>query len=325
MADPRDEFESLTPADSRTQAPGRAARVGERVLDLDIELRPRGVGATLDLGLDLIKSRFASCFILATILWLPMRFLTSLLRPIVEGGVATNPDDLLLSFSAMSLTYVLAWIAQMLVSVFTARLLFDTASGGEATIGSTLLIVLRRFPGLLLLSMIHGFLLIASFVLCFLPVFGMTWALTPLTWIYVIEDVTVTQALRRSFTLSFDRLFSWPSFYSFWRWAGIVYVASLLLGPLSGLAAVADVPEVRNWFLEIFPMSSTAFEVWSVLLGSVFLGATTAIQSSIITAYYLDCRVRRDGLDLAAWLRRLRQGSARPDGAQGGDVRGVNA
>jgi hypothetical protein len=140
----------------------------------------------------------------------------------------------------------------------------------------------------------------------------MAWALAPLMNAYVIEDIGIGGALKRSFNLSFDNLFSWPSFYAFWRWAGIVTVTSILIIPLSGFVGVFDVPEARGWVRDTFHWSETMLHVTSVVAGSLFLGAATAVQAGVLTAYYLDLRVRRDGLDLAAWFARLRGDADRP-------------
>ena len=48
------------------------------------------------------------------------------------------------------------------------------------------------------------------------------------------------------------------------------------------------------------------FPGFIVVLSSLFAGVLTAINAVAITAYYLDTRIRREGLDLEMRLERLR-------------------
>jgi len=308
VSEQHDEFEPLTPSGIGEAA--RALRQGERVLESEIEWRPRGVGAVLDLGFDLLRSRFASCFVLATVVWLPWRCLMVALAPNIEE-MSLDPDRILASLAGAWTGNILAWVAQSIVTAFIARLLFDAASGRDAGVLVTMLAVVRRLPGLLVLGMLSVVLLVASLLACFFPILGMSWAITPMMSAYVIEDIGIGRAVQRSFKLSFEDLFSFPSFYAFWRWAGIFAVSGLFMMPLSGLVGVMEVPGARAWVLENWEWSDSTLTLVSIVVGSVLLGAATAVQASIQTAYYLDLRVRRDGVDLYSWLARLRGEDAR--------------
>lgn len=310
MSERRDEFEPLT--SSTVGEAARALRQGERVLESEIEWRPRGVGAVLDLGFDLLRSRFASCFVLATLIWLPWRYLMVAIAPNVEE-MTFDPDHILVSLMGAWTANALAWVATSIVTVFVARLLFDAARGREANVIGTLLLVLRRLPGLLVLSLVSVVLLVAAMLACFFPILGMSWALAPLMCVYVIEEVGVGKAIQRSFKLSFEDLFSFPSFYAFWRWAGISTVSAFFLTPLSGLVGVMEIPAARAWIDSQWGWSETTWTLVSIVVGSVLLGAATAVQASIQTAYYLDLTVRRDGRDLESWSARLRGLDARVD------------
>lgn len=306
MTELLDEFEALTPSVAGTADSARAPRIGERVLEVETEWRPRGVGGVLDLGFDLLRTRFASCFILATLLWLPWRFLMMLIAPRMEKKGSGDLDDLVTIIAASWTSSALAWIAQSIVTAFVARLLVEAAFGREAGVAATLAFVVKRLPGLLVLGVVRLVMLGAALLACFFPVIGMSWALAPLMNVYVIEDVGIGGALKRSFKLSFGNLFSWPSFYAFWRWAGIVVVTTFLITPLSGLVGGLDHPSAREWIDETLHWSEATMHLISIVVGSLLLGAATAVHAGIQTAYYLDLRVRRDGLDLNTWLARLR-------------------
>lgn len=316
MPEPSEEFEQLTPADAQAASPsssGRAARFGERIDDLRVELQPRGVGGVLDLGLDLIRNRFAACIGIATLIWLPMRLISMLTAPNAKRIVLGEPDALFQFYAQASVGVGVKWLAQMLVAAFTARLLFATITGSEATVSSAMRATIARLPGLIALGFIGILLMGASLAACCVPFIPMVWLLTPLAYVYVLEDADVGLALRRSFDLTCGKLFSWPSFYAFWRWAGITTVTSWLVLPFSGLGELGDSVDVRDWVLAHVPMSALAFQTLSVCVGALFMGVATAIQAGVFTAYYLDCRVRRDGLDLRTWLDRVR-GSTGPSG-----------
>lgn len=305
MNERRDEFQSLTTESGGVATSARAARVGERAFEGAIELRPRGVGAVLDLGLDLVRTRFASCFVLGALLWLPWRLLAA--EVVVDPATMdrTDPFAAFRVLGGAALSNGVYYVLHSVITAFSARILFDAASGVDTSVGSALALVVRKLPGILVLAVVSGLLILAGTAACVLPVFGVMWAVTPLMLVYVLEDSTVGRALPRSFGLSFENLFSWPSFYAFWRWAGIMLVSSWLVFPLTGLVGGLDVPEVRAFVLDTVGCSSGALHAFSVVAGALCLGAAIAVQAGILTAYYIDLRVRRDGLDLATWLAKL--------------------
>jgi hypothetical protein len=88
-------------------------------------------------------------------------------------------------------------------------------------------------------------------------------------------------------------------------------VSSLFIAPVSGLLVVFEVPEARSWIIDYFQWSEVTVGVVSILLGSLLLGVATAVQAGILTAYYMDLRVRRDGVDLSGWMQRLRGDAVR--------------
>ncbi len=81
MNERHDEYQKLTAEVAEPSTLARSERIGERVLAAEAELHPRGVGGMLDLGIDLVKSRFVACFLLGTLLWLPFRVVTIYLAP----------------------------------------------------------------------------------------------------------------------------------------------------------------------------------------------------------------------------------------------------
>lgn len=308
MIERPDEFRPLSAEVAQPGSSSRATRVGEHLFEGQIELRPRGVGALLDLGIDLVKSRFASCFLLGTVLWFPWRLLTLYVAPDPALAASGRPEDV---FNMLGLTMVvngLTWIATSMVTAFAARIVFDAARGVDTGVGAALQHVVRRLPGVLVLGIVSAILLLMSFVACFFPAIGMAWAIAPLMFVYILEDRPIGESLSRSFSLSFETLFSWPAFYGFWRWAGLSTVGAFLLLPLSGLVGAVEEPTVRRAVLDTLSMSDATLDLVSLFVGSLFLGVATAVQTGVMTAYYLDLRVRRDGFGLEALIERVSAG-----------------
>jgi hypothetical protein len=67
---------------------------------------------------------------------------------------------------------------------------------------------------------------------------------------------------------------------------------------------------MRDWTVDAVSISVPAYQALSIVVGSLFMGVAVAVQASILTVYYLDCRIRREGLDLETWIERLRPAPA---------------
>ncbi len=310
----RDEFERLRPEDAEL-APGsggRAARYAEAVEEGNVDLRPRGVGEVLDQGLELLRARFAVCVVMATLAWIPIRFLTALLVP-QEVITGEDIDAFFDQIRDAMVSNVAIAVGQLLVAAVTARVVADVIEGRETRIGSTLRVGVSRLPGLIAIGF-FTYVLAAVGICCMAVVPGLVvlWLMAPCAYIYVLEDVDVRTAVRRSKQISCARLFSADSFFAFWRWAGIVIVASMLVSPFTTLAALSETPLMRDWALGELAISAPAYDALSILLGALFMGIGIAVQAGVLTAYYLDCRIRREGLDLQRWIDRLRPAPAVP-------------
>ena len=74
---------------------------------------------------------------------------------------------------------------------------------------------------------------------------------------------------------------------------------------VSPLGTWADVPEARHNIITTLGVSEWAFDATVVGLTSLLAGLGTALMSLAMLAYYADCRVRRDGIDLRMRLADL--------------------
>src|SRR6185503_5873434 len=82
-------------------------------------------------------------------------------------------------------------------------------------------------------------------------------------------------------------------------------LAWMLAIPFGSLAAIGDNAEFRPHALELLSLSERAFDAWFVPLTSLANAMSTAIMSVAMTAFYFDCRARKDGDDLRAELARI--------------------
>jgi hypothetical protein len=84
----------------------------------------------------------------------------------------------------------------------------------------------------------------------------------------------------------------------------------VLAGPISSGIGVLEQPVVRQEVYEWSGLSAPAFAWIYAALSSVLLAFAAALTAAVMTAYYFDLLVRRDGVDLAQQLRQLRARSA---------------
>ncbi len=305
----REEFERLRPAGADEPAElGREARHAERIEEGAVELRPRGVGEVLDLGLDLVRSRFGLCVALGALVWMPIQAVVVLMPP-PEFAAIPGEDPWETIARAMRIGLgpnILASIGEILVVAMVARIIGDTIEGRRSGAGRALRTAVTRLPGLILIALVSFASMLVGFCAAVVPCLILIWVLAPAPYVYVIEGVGIRSAFRRSVRLSCGQLFSWPSFFAFWRLYGIMLVGLALVAPFTWLTVASAYPSVRAWMLETLHLSQPAYDALRIALGGLFLAASTAVRAAYLTAYYLDCRVRREGLDLEMWLHRIR-------------------
>jgi hypothetical protein len=134
------------------------------------------------------------------------------------------------------------------------------------------------------------------------------WLFAVIPAVYVLEReglksrnwlAQVGAALVRGFQL----VWGWDSFA---RWLGWVTVAVIAItGPLGSIPGLIDVPQVREFLDQQLGAQGSGVEFMIAAVGSVFVGIGTAYMAVLMTVYYLDQRVRREGLDLELRLEQL--------------------
>ncbi len=258
-------------------------------------LAPRVTGEILDAALDLLCGRAALLIGVCALLWLPVRILQPILgvQPWEPGA---DMNALLGQLVGTALVGIAGALMQSFANAVVTILVFHAAQGEPQSVAFALQRALRRFPGLLVIAILTGIASMIGMALCILPYFYVAWKLALATSIYAIEDVSIAEALQRSFTLSIG---------SFLRWAGITIVTFVLVIPYSGLVGGVDHPLVLGWLSETVHVDPAVMMIVLVVCTSLLMGVAAASAGVIATVFYIDCLVRREGRDLRARVATL--------------------
>lgn len=290
---------TLRPLDELERQPAPAASGPGRTA-LRAPGGPRSVLEMLDLALEVLRDRFGLMVGLATLAWLPVRALQPFLGAHVwesslASGASLGPSlSLVVNSGATAL-------AQCFGSALLARLVYDGLVGREFALGPALRFVLLRFHVVLGIAFVTAIASAAGMCACILPWLLVAWKFSMAPMICVIEGTGVGASLQRSFLLTRR---------GFWRWLFLTLCASALSGPFTLIAVFADLPDMRGRALAFSGLSSASFDALLVLVSSLVLGVTIALHAALLTVYYADARLRREGADLEADLARLAAGGA---------------
>jgi hypothetical protein len=259
----------------------------------EFRLGPRSAPEVVDLGLEVLMSRFLLCVGLGVVLWFPLRAVTPLLLGVAPatGFDETKVYTFFLALGGYTvLTQLVSIAATVALTLISYQALLGRDLGARAALGQTLS---RSFAliGLFLLQFLivtaGTFLLLGLGVLC--PPF---WMGALAFWLYFSWKLSVAPS---ALVLEGSVL----------RWLGVVTLSGLLVTPLSGGTQLSDNELLRAEILDSIAISPTIFDVAFVFISSVFAGLSTAVLAVAMTSYYLDTRVRREGLDLRMRLERL--------------------
>jgi len=282
---------------SPLESGGRERRSAERLeARAEEDLAPRGVGATIDAGIDALRARFLPCLGACIVLWIGPAWLMAYAPP--EDIVAqfetgdTGADALILLGLSMVQT-VLSALVQIVATVLVGLLVRGEFVGGSVSLGEALRIVFSRLIPLVVCTIEVALLAIAGLVACVIPYFFVLWRLSLAPLVSAMEGLSPFESVKRSFALTQG---------TFLRWLGITAVSALLLTPLSGIAGAAATTEIRHAALENVAISPELYAAILWFTATLFLGVATAVAASISAAFYFDCRVRREALDLSARL-----------------------
>ncbi len=256
------------------------------VADPSWPMHARGVGQMLDLAIDLFVACLVPTVGLAFLMWLPVRIAWVLL-----GGPEPESAALQILLNLVGTTVV-----QTLSVALTIQIVYAKLQGQRISMREALLVAVKRGPALLLCSILVSmgttagcclFLVGAIFIMYI-------WSVAPAA--LLLESRGPLDCLVRSQQLVRK---------SFLRWAGVVACTFAFKLPFDAAAAFLDQPQVIHWALEEQHVSPAGYSLAQVFVTALLLSVSAAGWSIVITVFYLDCRVRREGFDLAMRLERL--------------------
>jgi hypothetical protein len=269
-------------------------------------LYARGVGEMLDIAFDVTRARFGTCVLFSALIWVP---LTLLHRVGLQYPVEANLLVLLLSFPVQSLTAALVTIVVyghlQGSRVGAAEALWAGLRHAPALLANMLISVLLQvvcaipavavMAGLSLVDPLLGVLLGLPF---FLPLLFVRFLVAVAPAALVLEKLGPIEALVRGMRLVRG---------GFWRWLGVFTVSWVLILPFNAIAEAPSSVEVRDWLSQYADLSRPSYAALDVLVSSLARAVATAFSGVLLTVFYLDARVRREGFDLTMRLERARE------------------
>jgi len=289
------EFQSLRPHSvERDPVEPRRDRPGARLESGVQDLRPRGGGELLDQAFEILRSRFGTYVGISTLIWLPMRAA----QPVIGihnwmGPGAGDPSAGL--FLAFLFNFIGALVLAFLEVSVLAVLVAGHLEGRRVTAFGALRHAFSRLFPVGVVALLGGILTTFGYLCLCLPGILLTWLFYLAPAVCVIENVGIAESISRSFELAGRRFLPWIPL------AGVTFLVGF---PFASVAGAVDNPDARSWMIEQLPLSAAAFDWTMVAVSSLFNGVAAAIRGVVVTAWYFDCRARRDGADLAARIAR---------------------
>ncbi|MBK7641591.1 MAG: hypothetical protein IPJ19_00850 [Planctomycetes bacterium] len=261
---------------------------------------PVGVIEMLDLSIDLLRERFAVIVGLSVIAWLPVRAL----QPMIGAHTwdsGTNPFMLVGAGLSSVVNGMGAALAQFLCLALIARIVYAQLEGRTESLREAVVVVLRRVHVVVLVAMISALATGLGTLACFVPGIWFAWKLSVAPMACVIEGAGIGASMSRSFLLTRR---------GFWRWVLVALVSFCFGLPFAGLGQLLEYPGMHARVMAATGLSASALDLSWILVSSLMFGASVALRSCVLTVYYADCRMRREGSDLVAQQARLARAEA---------------
>ncbi len=266
------------------------AERGEQRPGHEWPMHARGVGEMLDLALELFVACIVPTVGLAFLMWLPVRCIWVLLE---QRGA--NIEALRAIFNAFAGSLVHLMTVSLIIQVVYGEL-----QGRRPSLREPLIVALKRAPALFLATLVISLGTSIGMICMAVPgiVLMYVWSVAPAA--LVLERKGPLECLRRSYQLVNNR---------FLAWAGITVCVYALKAPYDAVAVCLDLPQVMNWAKDEIGVSPLVYSLAQVFLSALLLAISSAAYAIAITVFYLDCRVRREGFDLAMRLERAESAS----------------
>ena len=264
------------------------------------ELRPLGIGETVDVSLKLYLRNAATLLGIAAVVVIPVYALFILIMMSVVPSEAVVRGDLILfptqsdldTFNRVLLGYIVVTVlAAMLATGAAFKAVASAYLGEKPRIGDSLSFAGRRLHSLLWVSILYALLIGIGFVLLIIPGIYLMVALSVAVPALILEGLKGRKALARSRELVKDRW--WRSFGTYIL--GLI-VIPIIFGVILGFIFEAAVPEAT---------SVTAHLAQQGTQEAIIDLLSVPLQAAVLTVLYFDLRVRKEGFDLQLLAERV--------------------
>lgn len=271
-----------------------------------IPLHPMSLGDVLDTAFKLFRATAAAAALTVAIVYGPLSLLTSLPGATLSFTDPTDPfagmsgSALALAGFAMLVTTLVGPLVTAAVTVIAVQ----RERGGEMSWQDAYRVAVGRFGTILLATLLLFVATLAAVIVIALPavaigaanvgvgvLVGLVLLLPTLAAIIVLfylivpvillEDVTATEAVRRSFALLRRR---------FWPTVGTVVVAGILIGIIGAVVSIA--------FSAVSVIAGPAAFLLQALGSTASSLVTVPLTANVALLIYLDARIRHEGLDI---------------------------
>lgn len=272
------------------------------------ELRPLGVGETVDVSLKLYLRNAGTLLGIVAVMVVPIYILFELIlistvpdNAVVRDGLIIMPTQADLdAFNRVLLGFVvISVLAAMLAAGAAFKAVADAYLGEKPSIGDSLRFAGRRLHSLLWLSILYALILVVGFVALVIPGIYLMVALSVSVPVLILEGLKGSKALGRSRDLVKGRW--WPTFGAYIL--GLILVP-IVVGVILGFIFEAVVPETES-VTSFLALQGTQEAIVDIL--------SAPLQAAVLTVVYFDLRVRKEGFDLQLLAERI--GTTGPGGA----------
>jgi hypothetical protein len=215
-----------------------------------------------------------------------------------DFGATDEATQALLQLTGFVVHQALNMFVQVFGTMVVALVVRGEFLGESITLMQAARRVLSRFLPLTANGILVTLFAMAGLVACILPYFFLLWRLSLAPLVCASEGYGPAQSIARSF---------WLTKGSFLRWLGVSLVSFVLIGPLTSSVGTAAMTPVKVDALDALGMPAVMYDTILWLSATLFFAVATAAGAAITTAYYYDCRVRREALDVRARLKEIEQ------------------
>ena len=243
----------------------------------------RGVGEILSTAFNVYKANAAKLITIVAIVVVPLALINSLLTKVVWAPKKETIETILgprtvtltrgffVVLLASTIGIVLAFVMSFVVQAAVSRAAAQATIGDPVDTQSSYRWGFQHLGSVIAISLLVGLLILAGFILLFIPGLIVAVMLSVAIPVFVFEGKRGTEALRRSWDLVKG---------NFWHVVGTILLAGLISGVVTGiLTAIGG----SSWVVSF---------IFSAI-GSVITVPFTALVSVLL---YLDLRARKESL-----------------------------